>query len=399
MTRLDYLANIRLPTEKAHGLQIMQNCEAFAQSGLQVTLWAARRRNTAAYAPLTDVWAHYGVQPCFDLRRVPCLDLMPLAAGHTTFTHLAFYLQQFTYTLVLLLRLVFRRADIYYSRDALTLFALSFIKPRARLAYEVHMLGAGRAGQWLQRQVVRRVGTVIPITRKLAEDLSARTGRPLDHFHVAHDGIRRGRFLNMPAQAEARRTIGWPAHAFIVGYVGRLQTMSSDKGVGTLVEALRQLGDVALGLVGGPDDMAAALRQHWLEQGMPADHFLYAGQVAPEQVPLYLAALDVCVIPSPWTPHFAYYTSPMKLFEYMAARRPIIASDLPSTAEVVRHEHTALLFPPSDSTALAAAIQRLRDDPALRTQLADQAYADVMNHYTWESRARMILAAIQRNTP
>lgn len=164
-------------------------------------------------------------------------------------------------------------------------------------------------------------------------------------FLVAHDGIRRERFANPPTQAEARAQIGWAQDAFIVGYVGRLQTMAADKGVGTLVEALAQVGSASLGLVGGPDDMAEALRQHWLTIGLSANQFLYAGQVAPDKVPLYLAALDVCVIPLPWTTHFAYYTSPMKLFEYMASRRAIIASDLPSIGEVVKDGETALLVP------------------------------------------------------
>ena len=65
MPKLLYLANIRLPTEKAHGLQIMQNCEAFTDAGAEVRLWVARRVNTAEMAAVKDVWAHYGVQPKF----------------------------------------------------------------------------------------------------------------------------------------------------------------------------------------------------------------------------------------------------------------------------------------------------------------------------------------------
>ena len=60
MTRLIYIANVRLPTEKAHGLQITQNCEAFAGAGASVTLWAARRVNTPAMRRIPDIYAHYG---------------------------------------------------------------------------------------------------------------------------------------------------------------------------------------------------------------------------------------------------------------------------------------------------------------------------------------------------
>ncbi len=173
--------------------------------------------------------------------------------------------------------------------------------------------------------------------------------------------------------------------------------MAMDKGVGVLVEALATVandgvGGCEIGLVGGPDDMAEALRDQWRALGQPDAAFHYAGQVAPDRVPVYLSALDLCALPSPWTPFFAYYTSPMKLFEYMASGRAIVASDLPTNAEVLTDGESALLIPPSDAEALAAAIRRLRDDPALRALLAGKAQALVMESYTWDARARMILS-------
>jgi glycosyltransferase involved in cell wall biosynthesis len=438
MIRLLYIANIRLPTEKAHGLQIMQNCEAFADAGADVTLWAARRLNTAELRGVRDVWAHYGVRRNFALRRIPCIDLLPLVPGRDDLpARLIFYVQQSTFILMALLRSLFTRADIYYSRDMLTLLALSVVKPRRALAYEAHQYRRSRAGRWLQRQTVRRVGTVIPVTARLKQDLeelvhsphpparlsrsqpsplrreggkespSLRSGEGLgrglsslhsgeDKFLVAHDGVRAERFADMPGKAAARAALGWPADAFIVGYMGRLHTMKMDKGVGTLIDALKSVDGATLALVGGPDDMAEQFRHYWLSLGLDGGRFINAGQVSPDRVPLYLSAFDVCAMPFPWTKHFAYYASPIKLFEYMAARRAIVASDLPSVAEVVKDGESALLVPPGDVTALAAALMRLRDDPALRERLAACAHAEVMAHYTWAARAMAILAHIQR---
>jgi glycosyltransferase involved in cell wall biosynthesis len=137
--------------------------------------------------------------------------------------------------------------------------------------------------------------------------------------------------------------------------------------------------------------MAEALRQQWIAAGLPAADFRYAGQVAPDEVPLYLSAFDVCAMPHPYTEHFARATSPLKLFEYMASQRPIIASDLPGWADVVQDGDNAVLVPPGDVAALSEALHCLRDDPALRQSLAAAAYAHVMAHYTWDQRARMIL--------
>lgn len=406
MTTLLYIANVRLPTEKAHGLQIMQNCEAFADAGAQVTLWIPRRVNSQ---DTSDVWAYYGVKRNFGLRRIPCIDLLPFVPGRND--RLAkglFYIQQITFTLMVLLYAVFTQVDIYYSRDPFSLFALSWVKPQRKLAYEAHVLAVGRGGQWLQRQIVSRMGTVVAITKPLADDLAELTSPPnplsnglekgsnprRSKFLVAHDGIRRERFANVPSQSEARRLLGWPPDSFIVGYVGRLQTLAFDKGVGTLVEALKQVDGASLAVVGGPDDMAEALRQHWINLGMSESGFLYAGHVEPGRVPLYLSAFDVCAMPHPYTQQFAKYTSPLKLFEYMASRRVIVASDLPGWADVIQHEINALLVPPGDSVGLAAAILRLRDDPVLRTRLAERAYERVMEHHTWDGRAQEILAKV-----
>lgn len=445
MIRLLYIANIRLPTEKAHGLQIMQNCEAFADAGADVTLWAARRVNTAVLRGVRDVWAHYGVKRNFALRRIPCIDLLPLVPGRDDLpARLIFYVQQSTFILMALLRALFTRADIYYSRDMLTLLALSLVKPRRSLAYEAHQYRRSRAGRWLQRQTVRRVGTVIPVTARLKTDLEgliassqskvepvgARHALPqqqttlvpeagvqrdtplqadsplyvwrgaggeVNKFLVAHDGVRAERFADMPGKAAARASLGWPADAFVVGYMGRLHTMKMDKGVGTLIDALKQVEGAVLALVGGPDDMAEQFRRYWLSLGLDGARFINAGQVSPDKVPLYLSAFDVCAMPFPWTEHFAYYASPIKLFEYMAARRAIVASDLPSVAEVVKDGESALLVPPGDMTALAAALMRLRDDPALRERLAACAHAEVMAHYTWAARAKAILAKVTRD--
>lgn len=393
--KLLYIANIRMPTEKAHGLQIMQNCEAFAEAGAEVRLWVTRRVNTAEMEEVTDPFAHYGVQPLFRLERLSTLDLLPLVPGRTDLlARLIFYLQQGTFLLVALLKSLFAGADVIYSRDATALLFLSFLHPRHKLVYEAHKLAPGQAGTWIQRQVVRRAGTVITVTARLRDDLIKR-GANAARTLTAHDGIRAGRFADLPDQATARAQLGWPTEAFIVGYVGRLQTMAMDKGVGTLIEALKDVDGATLALVGGPDEMAEAFHQHWLKLGLPESRFINAGQVAPEQVALYLRALDVCAMPFPWTEHFAYYASPMKLFEYMASGRAIVASDLPSTVEVVQHEHTALLYPPGDAPALGKAIARLRDDPALRERLGGAAAREVMAHYTWTARAKAILQQIQ----
>jgi glycosyltransferase involved in cell wall biosynthesis len=219
---------------------------------------------------------------------------------------------------------------------------------------------------------------------------------PASRLLVAHDGFREVRFASEATRVESRASIGWPQDAFIVGYMGRFHTLGMDKGVSDLVDAVialakeRKTPAVRLGLVGGPDSYIGALRARFSESGLPEELILYAGQIPAAEVPRYLRAFDVCAMPFPWTEHFAYYASPMKLFEYMASGSAIVATDLPSTAEIIHDGENGLLVPPSDPDALVAGLRRLRDDPALAHRLAEGASRDVQA-YSWGARARAIL--------
>jgi glycosyltransferase involved in cell wall biosynthesis len=157
------------------------------------------------------------------------------------------------------------------------------------------------------------------------------------------------------------------------------------------------LPDTHLLLVGGGEEDRARLRN--LEAFAAArDRIRFQDQVPPDEVPLYLRAADVLVLPN--SGRFAisrHYTSPMKLFEYMAAGRPMVASDLPSLREVLNHEENALLVPPEDPKALAQAIIRLLTDPSLKDRLVASAAGNVIR-YGWPQRAMGILEFMKTRT-
>ena len=270
MPRLLYISLMRLPTEKAHGLQIMENCDAFTAAGCDVTLWVARRWNTRELRRVSDPFSYYGLSSTFAVRRIPCIDIFPLFPADGLGARLAFYLLLLSYALACAVLLLFTRADIYYSRDELILALLTRLKAERSLAYEAHLYSPLERGAALQRYVASRVGSVIAITQRLREDLIDERQAAPARTIVAHDGIRRARFAELPSQAEARQQIGWSVDAFIIGYVGRLHTIGLDKGVGNLVEVLASVDGAHLALVGGPDDMAESLRSRWQDAGLAA---------------------------------------------------------------------------------------------------------------------------------
>ena len=151
-----------------------------------------------------------------------------------------------------------------------------------------------------------------------------------------------------------------------------------------LLEAAREIGDIGahvllVGIVQEPDYVSNA-----------SDNVSFTGFVPPSEVPSYLAAADMMVMPSTDRLHYASYTSPLKLFEYMASGRPVVVSDLPVLGEIVRDGENALVYPMRDVGALADALRRLWADQDLGRALAEQAWRDVQR-YSWQARATRIL--------
>lgn len=399
--KLVYIANARIPSEKAHPYQIVQMCEAFAEQDIVVELWYARRRNPHPAA--SDFWSHYGIQAVFAAQTLPCADLFPLAnrlpsALRQIGNRLAALLQLLTFNLSVIGRLRRLPTDtLIYSRDPITLWLISWLRPKlARESFfEAHTYPETQTGARIRGVLSKKIAGTIVITEALAERYAS-LGFPQERILTEHDGVNLTRFDGLHDQDTCRKQLGWRQDAFIIGYLGRLVggLQDMDKGLDTLIAAVDSLRqqhsdvDIRLALVGGPESFIPKL----LAKHPDLSAYLIApGQVTPGDVPQYLAAFDVCTIPSPWNDFFAYYTSPLKLFEYMAVKRPIVASALPSTEEILTHEENALLIPPSDVDALQSALEKLLTKPELAQVLAQQAFQDV-EHYTWNNRAARIVA-------
>jgi glycosyltransferase involved in cell wall biosynthesis len=404
--RLIYLANARIPTEKAHGLQIVKMCEAFASQGLSVELLHPARHDPGPMGQVKDIWEYYGLQRNFSRKSFPCLDLQAALFYRRiggTAAYLAFWLQTLTYALALMPYLACQNADVYYTRDLALASLLSVVKrsQRLRIFYEAHTLPPSGLAQGLVAWVARRIGGVVVLTRGLKEAYES-LAIPAKAFVVAPDGVALNRFRLESGMEEARRLLDLPLERKIIGYVGRFHTMGMDKGLGLLVRAagkLQKYGvwDLALCFVGGPLEMATQYRVLAEEADLGNDSLILVDQVPMAQIPYYLQAFDICAMPFPWTEHFAYFASPIKLFEYMASGRPIVATDLPAIREILRDGDNAILVPPGDVEALAQGIQRVLQDQDLAVRLARQAFLDVQQ-YTWSKRAEKIMAIFKHDT-
>lgn len=179
-----------------------------------------------------------------------------------------------------------------------------------------------------------------------------------------------------------------PAGAFVVGFSGSLKRWH---GVDVLMEAFRivrkEVPQAHLLVLGdGP-------KRGWIEgyaQGAGiADAVTVTGWVPHDALPGALCAMDVALAPYPVTENF--YFSPLKLFEYLAAGRTIVASDIGQIASTISHDENGLLVPPGDAVRLAEAILALNADPERARRLAQAAAIEGAKH-GWERNARIALS-------
>ena len=386
--RLIFLANARIPSEKAHPLQIMHMAAGFAAGGATVLLAYARRANTEAMRSVSDPFEYAGVPRAFALVGLPTLDAIKRVTidwpvlNHGPIRLVAHLLQLWSFAVAALTVVRRWKPHVVYSRDLLPLTVLRLLLGQpARFCFEVHTVPRSRLSAALHLWAARRMDAVVAITEGLRRwYLDA--GFDPERLFVAPDAVDIRAFANRD-RGDARSKLGIPGDADVVCYLGHLYPW---KGVDTLVEAARHAAPaVQWVIVGGISPDLDRIRA--AANDFPNIHV--TGHLPPDEARRYLVAADVAVIPFSGQVIAREHTSPLKLFEYMAAERPIVASDLPSLREVLHDERNALLVAPDDPNALAAAVTRLLADSALAARLAQAARLEVESR-TWTQRAAAI---------
>ncbi len=392
-----YLADVRFPLERANGIQTMETCCALAARGHGVELVV--RPDTQS--PARDPFDYYGLPRSEGLR----IEAAPVRGPATA--------RRLGYLSFAAGRAMGSRADIIVTRD-LGVASMLLRVPRGLrppLVYESHgyapdvaaalphliATATAPSGMKLRRlasreaRVWRTADGYVTITAGLAADLEARFGAR-EKLRVIPDGARieprsAGKASASAPHAPLPETIGGSRP--IVAYAGHLYAW---KGVDVLLDALALVPDVHGLVVGGhtaePD--LARLQAQATRLGI-ADRVTFTGMVAPARVPELLRRAAVLVLPNTASAISDRFTSPLKLFEYMAAGRAIVASDLPSIREVLHDGIDAILVPPGDAAALAAAIQRLVDDPGTAARLGGAALA-AAPEFSWDRRAERLEA-------
>lgn len=369
------LMNISLgniPSRWAHTMQIMKMAEALSQQvddfGLLVQCHPDNR-----YGLEQRLFEHYGILEPFDIH-VSNDEALPTDPIFEGYHYPEFQESAATYASVMPVKFVFTRA---------CQAAVATIEDGIPTIVETHVTPDHPDLKCLlpvaNRSAFRGLVTISNILKKYYVE----AGIPESNILVWPDAVNLESFDSIASQAAAREMLELKPAQPLAVYCGHLY---ANRGIEEILAAAEQVPEVDFLIVGGwPKDVAQ--RQ---AEAKHLDNVRFTGFVNNGLVPYYLKASDLLLMPFSRDCPSAAYMSPMKLFEYMAAARPIVATDLEAIRLHLDHERNAWLCQPDDGAALAQAIRKLISLPNLAEHCAQQARLDVAE-FTWQNRARAIV--------
>lgn len=376
--KIYYVANVRMPTSKAHGIQLAKMSEALMENGVDLRLIVPRFSQSEG----NDPTSFYGLRQKLPVTTVPVLDLSGKSRFGFNFKAFTFAVSSFFH----LLREKIPSDAIVYTidLDQFSFFLLPFL--RRPLFIEVH---GSKQNTFFTRFFFRRAKGVIAVSAAVKESLVKTFGIPSEKIIVCPNSIDPEMFKDLPSGVDARKELGLPLQYHIFLYVGRMYDW---KGLEVLPKAARSLGaNGAVYCVGGNSEEFMSVTG---EKYLPSNLVCVGKRDFPE-IPLWLAAADFLLVTATKKNEYSYReTSPMKLFEYMAARRPVLAADTPALRGVTNDEEV-VFYEPDNADDLVAKIQYSLAHKAELAANAERAYRKIAG-FSWKKRGETVVSFIKR---
>ena len=365
--RITYIANVRFPTGKAHGIQIAKMCEALVARGVNLTLVVPRKGKA------DDPFSFYGLTKTFRVKRIWALNIAPSTRAGFLLSAISFALSSFVYLLM------HRERDITYSIDIDNISFLGVLFSGRPCFFEMH---APRKRTLLNQLWFGRIAGAIAINNRVKETLETNFPALKGNILIAPNGVDFSRYAAL-LKISTRKQLELPESAKIIVYTGSFQGW---KGLETIIRAAHDLASFQFYLVGGTEKDLRCLG--FTGNISPNVHF--KGKRDFKEMPLWHTSADVLLVTGTKKDEYSYnYTSPMKLFEYMAAQRPIVASQTPAIEQIVS-EREVFFHEPDDSGDLKGVIEYIYKNPDQAYQRAQNAYRKA-GEFSWDNRAKEIL--------
>ena len=392
--KIVYLANLRLPTEKAYGIQIVKMCEAFALNGAEVSLIFPYRRNPNIKE---DLLKYYSVRDNFKVKQLQARDFY----WPGFLDKIAVSIKNFISARALVAEALKENADAYYTRDELVAYLLS--KKDKKVVFECHRFSdkRGKFYSYFKKRSLK----IVAISNGLKDDL-VKFGIEESNILVAHDGVDLEEFSVETSKEEARKRFYSNIHDESFGrkkiavYIGSLYSWKGGlKLFSDIAESLcEKNANYLVSFFGGTDKDTNGLKEELKKVSDKINPNLVPmvcvrGRVPHKEVPYILKAADCAILTGNKSDiTSSKYTSPLKMFEYMASGCPIVAHDLPSFREVL-NTNNSFLVEPGNAQAMAGTIDLVFKDEKLAKEKSDKALKDVQA-YSWQTRAKNILLII-----
>jgi glycosyltransferase involved in cell wall biosynthesis len=374
--RLLYIHGNALDSQAANVVQVLNMCQAFARCGAEVTLAIAAPRKREAEANKIAA-SHLGQEPTF---RIVTFRKHAIAGR---FNMLGSYFGA---------RAALRKvtADLCFVRSPMCL-SLS-VAAGIPTVFEAHdsqlHRSPGLARFWektvLAKAADKRLISFVAISRALAQCWCEK-GVPADKVIALHDGFSLDQFDRNRSQCGSRIRVGLPLGDKIIVYTGSLY---SNRGIERILWLAKEFPEARFVVVGGPEECKRELESLAADQGI--ENTVWVGAVPHVKVADYLYAADVLLMLWTWRVPTIAYCSPLKLFEYMAAGRPIVGEAFPTIVEVVSDGDTAYLAPPDSFDDLVEKMRQALEQET-PSPLAVKARELALREYSWTDRARTIL--------
>lgn len=365
-----------IPSKSANSIQAMKVVHALKQSGQDVRLWVPKFEKSD-WSTIADI---YGLETGFDVIWLPFSPR----------------LKQYDFSVKAVNAAVGWGADVIYTW---ALQAAVFGRLRRKAAVmEFHDFPMGRNGPVLFHIYKRFKDKKLTLctTKALADGIEERFKMRFseDDLQIAPNGTETERYKDLPLPAEARQQLGL-RDGFTVGYSGHFYP---GRGMELLTEIARLLPGVNFLWVGGRQEDIAPWQETLASDSI--HNVTITGFIPNSRLPLYQAAADILVMPygrkisGSSGGDIARVINPMKMFDYLAAGRPVIASNIPVFHEILT-EDTTIFCEPDKAPDWAEAINKLSDNPETRAQMGMRA-GESAEKYTWKSRARITLEKLER---
>ncbi|OGO17139.1 MAG: hypothetical protein A2Z14_05820 [Chloroflexi bacterium RBG_16_48_8] len=367
--RIAFISTSTIPSRTANSIQVMKVCNAFCGLGHQVMLWIPGSKPESGWSSFESL---YGIHHDFPIR----------------WLRSSRFLRRYDFALKAVAAGRRWGADLFYVWP-LQAAALAS-KLNLPTVLEMHDRPRGWIGPSLFRWYLggRGASRLLPITSALRDWLAESYKMDLvePFTMISPMGVDMEQYENLPNPTEARRHLNLP-EGFTAGYTGHLYP---GRGLELLYQLALRNRDVQFLWVGGEKEAI----EYWRERvkAEAVSNLCIQGFVPNEELPLLHAACDVLLMPYESKVSVssgadtAAFASPMKVFEYLAAGRVILSSDLPVLLEILNSSNSVIL-PVNDAAAWDNALQEIRQDPSKRCALAQRARQDA-HQYSWIERAK-----------